>query len=147
MICSTKHRRALSCGPATSGRGAGRPLRALPHTTGKAPAPWLRWASVSVERRSQSPSCPSSVPVCRSTSLQPPPWRSCGGRLRQGHRDAQLLLPPPQALASLSSPPCGAVIMSTTGLDHLVTIKATQTWFEPRVKRLRSVVVVVLTML
>ena len=30
---------------------------ALPRTTGRAPVPWLRWASVSAERRSQPLSC------------------------------------------------------------------------------------------
>ena len=61
------------------------PLRCLRQTTRRAPLPRLLWTSVSVELCSQLPRpCPSSVPVGRRTFHQPPPCRSCGGRLRTG---------------------------------------------------------------
>ena len=56
----------------------------LIHTSGRATAPGLHWSSVSVQRCAQPQPCPSSVPVGRSNSLQPPPCRICGGRLRTG---------------------------------------------------------------
>ena len=58
--------------------------RALPRTTGRDPAPWLLWSSVSVEISTQPLQCLSTLPVGRSTLLQPPPCRSCGGRLGTG---------------------------------------------------------------
>ena len=61
------------------------PPRCLRQTTRRTPLPQLLWTSVSVELCSQPPRpCPSSVPVGRSTFHQPPPCRSCGGRLRTG---------------------------------------------------------------
>ena len=59
--------------------------RCLRQTTRRTPHPRLLWTSVSVELCSQPPlPCPSSVPVGRHTFRQPPPCRSCGGRLRTG---------------------------------------------------------------
>ena len=59
--------------------------RCLRQTTRRTPLPRLLWSSVSVELGAQPPRpCPSSVPVGRRTLHQPPPCRSCGGRLRTG---------------------------------------------------------------
>ena len=59
--------------------------RCLRQTTRRSPLPRLLWSSVSVELGAQPPRpCPSSVPVGRRALLQPPPCRSCGGRLRRG---------------------------------------------------------------
>ena len=76
-VCGTQEgsRRNRRCAPWC----AARPV------TRRSPLPRLLWSSVSVELGAQPPRpCPSSVPVGRRALLQPPPCRSCGGRLRTG---------------------------------------------------------------
>ena len=84
MICSTKRRRSLSRGPATSGRGAGRPPPGSTSYNLQSTGP-LAALGFCLRRASFAASALSVFCAAgRSTSHQPPPCRSCGGRLRTG---------------------------------------------------------------